>query len=72
MNHPHRRYNRFTGQSIIVSPHRANALAGGAETPSRTGVTSGAIQICFLCAGNVRVTAMDPPGLTFSLMTLRP
>ncbi len=75
VDHPHRRYNPLTGGNGFWFHRRAKLSPGGAqETPAKQ-VLPAHDPDCFLCAGNVRVTGDKTPitpGLTFSLMTLRP
>jgi UDPglucose--hexose-1-phosphate uridylyltransferase len=60
-NHSHRRFNPLTGQSVLVSPHRAKRpWQGQQESPDRSQRASHDPQ-CFLCAGNLRVTGERNP-----------
>lgn len=59
--HPHRRYNRLTGEWVLVSPHRAKRpWQGKVEEHSREALPRYDPE-CYLCPGNKRISGLVNP-----------
>lgn len=60
-DHPHRRLNPLTGQSVLVSPHRARRPWQGRQEPVSVETPPRYDPACYLCAGNARITGECNP-----------
>jgi UDPglucose--hexose-1-phosphate uridylyltransferase len=52
--HPHRRYNPLTGETVFVAPHRLQRPWGGREEKKQPEALPAYDPACYLCPGNVR------------------
>ncbi|MBN2003382.1 MAG: UDP-glucose--hexose-1-phosphate uridylyltransferase [Anaerolineae bacterium] len=59
--HPHRRYNPLTGESIMVSPHRTQRPWKGQVEKSVPDVRPAHDPQCYLCPGNTRANGEQNP-----------
>ena len=60
-DHPHRRLNPLTGQSVLVSPHRSKRPWQGRHEAAAPAAPPAHDPGCYLCAGNRRVTGERNP-----------
>lgn len=59
--HPHRRYNPLTGESVMVSPHRTQRPWKGQVEKSAPDVRPAHDPQCYLCPGNTRANGEQNP-----------
>ncbi|WP_419176588.1 UDP-glucose--hexose-1-phosphate uridylyltransferase [Desulfosediminicola sp.] len=64
LERPHRRFNRLTGEWVLVSPHRAKRPWSGLNEEPEKGKASQYDPDCYLCPGNVRAEGADNPQYT--------
>lgn len=63
-DHPHRRLNPLTGQSVLVSPHRTKRPWQGRQDPPSTDARPAYDPTCYLCPGNTRANGEKNPAYT--------
>jgi len=59
--HPHRRYNPLTGESLLVSPHRTQRPWKGQVEKSAPDARPAHDPQCYLCPGNTRANGEQNP-----------
>lgn len=60
-DHPHRRYNPLTGDSVLVSPHRAKRPWQGQIEATEVDIEPKYDETCFLCPTNKRISGHKNP-----------
>jgi len=66
--HPHRRFNPFTGEWILVSPHRATRPWQGFMEPTLREDKARYDPTCYLCPGNERAGGVRNPDYTHTFV----
>jgi len=61
LERPHRRFNRLSGEWVLVSPHRAKRPWSGLNEAPETGVAQQYDPDCYLCPGNMRAEGAQNP-----------
>ncbi|MEX1058616.1 MAG: galactose-1-phosphate uridylyltransferase, partial [Natronospirillum sp.] len=60
-DHPHRRYNPLTGETVLVSPHRNKRPWDGMEETNHWVSAAAHDPNCYLCPGNERANGDHNP-----------
>jgi len=63
-DHPHRRLNPLTGESVLVSPHRNKRPWQGKQEPPPSDNRPEYDPTCYLCPGNTRANGEHNPQYT--------
>lgn len=63
-DHPHRRLNPLTGESVLVSPHRNKRPWQGKQEPPPSDDRPAYDPTCYLCPGNTRASGDHNPQYT--------